>query len=163
MNLNSYIYCVFFSGNLHDNYNIYPIIFLEQVQLRCSLISVWVSGLRQATHVSTCPMCPIPHWIHTFPSQAENLPNNGCDIFQIAAMSRLLVWVDLIQLGLFKKEAMEGRDWEENGRSNGWSNATLDAATMPAGGRQPAAVFVRPFLLHAYKLIFFFCPGSQFY
>ena len=130
MNLNSYTYCVFFSGNLHGNYNIYPIIFLKQVQMRCSLMSVWVSRSRQATPGSKCLMCPIPHWINTFPSfiEAKNLSNNGCDIFQIAAMSRILVWMDLIQLGLFKKEELGGG----NGRRNGRSSDPCHATTTPA-------------------------------
>ena len=86
--------------------------------MRCSLISVWFSGSRQATHVYMCPMCPIPHWLHMFPSfvEAEHLPNNGCDIFQITVMSSLSFTMSLGGLDLTRIVRKVGN--VRNGRSN---------------------------------------------
>ena len=132
--------------------------------MRCSLISVWVSRSQQATHMSMCLMIPIPHWINTFPFfvEAKNLPYNGCDIFQIAAMSRLLVWVDLIQLGLFEKEAMEG--------GNGWIMAGEMGGVTPPATPRPRLLGSASLQLCLWDKRFAhtnrstsFCPGTHFY
>ena len=103
---------------------------------------------------SRLPTCPIPHWIHTFPLfvEAENLPNNGCDIFQIAAMSRDFIMVVSQYIVIARRRRWEGAMGGEMGGE--MSGATPPAT--PAGRRPPAAVFVGPFSLCAYKSINFF-------
>ena len=127
-------------------------------------LSVWISRSQQTTRVSTCLMCPIPHWINTFPFfvEAKNLPNNGCDIFQIAAMSRLLVWVDLIQIGLFEKEVIEGgTGWRMGGEMGG---ATPRATPRP---RLLGAASLLLCLWYHFRSAYTnqstsFCPGTHF-